>query len=615
MSSDMLREVSESLFEYLNEAFPTNKSYTRNDIEQDPMPPLLAHFLGQTLQHRLDVEVEHLRTVRSSWFDYEHPDVQHAYKAFVAALAQYSHIPSEEWRSTLKRATKLVIAHLILPTHTLVEFVFREEDGPLPAPVIYREISYFAAYPYLREAVETFLKKRQLKEIDRTRFSSLLTQVDRHMTANYTVDQWMRMLRPLFDLMRRVPQTRNQGVPIDMLAMFFGDKEAYEIQGRLQVEKEVHRINTIDEEGLRRVIEGSVGPFEQELKAADTPKPAAAEKPTGEARPSATMSYHSKEDAPPPKAPAAPAPPEPAKPVEEESKPLWARFQKKSTSDTEEADSKTATTQPDPDDSVPLWMRFQKSGVSAAEQLQEDAAKDGAAKDGVKDHAPPHEAAKEEQPPQVPEPAVPTSEQEPSAPHSDREPAPSLADNGHFTPPQPEPVATFENPYAPPPSSPYASQDTPPVFRDTPQYVAPQPEMGDPGLAASDAISEATQPGLAPEGLEHDATMPVSPAEEFFQPSIPQPEEPVPQVSPLEALEQTVLGGFGANNRDMFVEHLFSGSVSAYENLLSHLNNLNNWDEAQGLIAEEVFKRYQVNIYSPAAILFTESIEEQFRTN
>ena len=116
----MLREVSDSLFELLIEAFPTSKSYTRSDIEQDPMPPLLAHFLGQSLQHKLDVEVEHIRTVRSSWFDYEHPDVQHAYKSFVAALAQYAHIPSEEWRSTLKRATKLVIAHLILPTHTLV---------------------------------------------------------------------------------------------------------------------------------------------------------------------------------------------------------------------------------------------------------------------------------------------------------------------------------------------------------------------------------------------------------------------------------------------------------------------------------------------------------------
>jgi hypothetical protein len=314
----MLREVSDSLFEFLIEAFPTDHAYSRSDIEQDPMPPLMAHFLGQTLQHKLDVEVEHLRTVRSTWFNYDHPEVQQSYKSFVAALAQHSQIPTEEWRGTLKRATKLVIAHLILPTHTLVEFVFRDDEAPLLAPVIYRHLSYFAAYPYLREAVETFLKKRQLKEIDRTRFSSLLVQIDRHMTANYSTDEWLRLLRPLFDLMRRVPQTRNQGIPIDLLSMFFGDKDAYEIQGRLQVEKEVHRMATIDEDSLRRVIDGSVEPFEQKLHPTPppifkAPAPAPAAEPTRKEsapspRPPSETLVEDHEAAPPPP-PLTPTPP------------------------------------------------------------------------------------------------------------------------------------------------------------------------------------------------------------------------------------------------------------------------------------------------------------------
>ncbi|MFK7844078.1 MAG: hypothetical protein AB8G77_02165 [Rhodothermales bacterium] len=557
MSSDMLREVSESLFEYLIEAFPTEKSYTRNDIEQDPMPPLLAHFLGQTLQHRLDVEVEHLRTVRSTWFDYEHPDVQHAYKSFVAALAQYSHIPAEEWRSTLKRATKLVIAHLILPTHTLVEFVFREEDGPLAAPVIYREISYFAAYPYLREAVETFLKKRQLKEIDRTRFSSLLTQVDRHMTANYSVDQWMRMLRPLFDLMRRVPETRNQGVPIDMLAMFFGDKEAYEIQGRLQVEKEVHRIATIDENGLRRVIDGSVGPFEQELQA--TPPPVQS-MPSNTAMPpsnpvsapaaASTPSYLPAEEAPP-------APPVEEKPVPKEDdaqKPLWERFQKSTGTDKEKAVSPAASAEKkEAEDAVPLWMRFQKAGAkSISSTMKPDAP------------AAPEQAPVAKDTPQpvnpVPDTAVPPGGME------DRAPAPPQKEPNPYAS-QPEPAATYGSQFVNPPPSPYGAQDKPSVFPDA-----------------------------------------VPPSAEPYQHV-----DPEPTLTPLEALEHTVLGGFGANNREMFVEHLFSGSNEAYEDLLTSLTELNSWEEASQLIAGEVFKKNQVNIYSPAAIMFTESIEEQYR--
>ena len=266
MSSDMLREASESLFEQLADAFPHSRPYSRLDIEQDPMPPLLAHFLTQTLKHKLEVEIEHLRSVRSPWFDYDHSDVQSRYKAFIASLSQHSYIPAEEWRANLKRATKLVIAHLVLPTHTLVEYIFHEDDGPLPAPVIYRQLVYFAAYPYLREAVEAFLKQRQLKEIDRSRFSSLLMQIDKHMTANYTAEDWIRLLKPMFDLMRRIPFTNRQGAPVELLAMFFADKDAYDIQERLYVEKELHRTTMINEVSLRRVIEGSVEPFEQEIQ-------------------------------------------------------------------------------------------------------------------------------------------------------------------------------------------------------------------------------------------------------------------------------------------------------------------------------------------------------------
>ena len=573
MSSDMLREVSESLFEFLSEEFPTSQSYTRSDIEQDPMPPLLAHFLGQTLQHRLDVEVEHLRTVRSTWFDYEHPDVQHAYKSFVAALAQYSHIPSEEWRSTLKRATKLVIAHLILPTHTLVEFVFREEDGPLMAPVIYREISYFAAYPYLREAVETFLKKRQLKEIDRTRFSSLLTQVDRHMTANYSVDNWMRMLRPLFDLMRRVPLTRNQGVPIDMLTMFFGDKEAYDIQGRLQVEKEVHRVNTIDEAGLRRVIEGSVGPFEQELKTTD-PVQEKKSQPAPPTKPETTPSYLSQADAAKLQPTPAPEPvaPQPEAEDDGQPKPLWEQFQAP-----EEEREETPVEQTQSDESVPLWMKFQKTGVSSVASSMQAPQAEPVMSPQLKPEAEPtpelpteepemQEAPVDEMPaPPVesiapPEPVLPPEPVAPAQPVEDRQPAPSHSDSVPFVAPQPEPVSSYANQFAPPPSSPYASQEVPPVFSDAPQYA-----------------------------------------------------EPIPELSPLEDLEQSVLGSYGANSRDMFVEHLFGGSSEAYESMLANLKALNSWEEASGVIAEEVFKKHQVNIYSPAAIMFTESIEEQYR--
>ncbi len=524
MSSDMLREVSDSLFESLIETFPPNRPYSRSDIEQDPMPPLLAHFLSQTLHYKLDVEVEHLRTVRSKWFDYDHADVQSAHQAFVASLARHMRIPAEEWRATLKRSTKLVFAHLILPTHTLAEYVFQDEDAPLPAPVIYRQLSFFAAYPYLKEAIETFMKQRQLKEIDRSRFSSLLVQIDKHMTANYSSVDWLRLLRPMFDLMKRVPYTNKQGVPIDLLVMFFGDKDAYEIQERLSVEKELHRSELIDPSTLQKVIEGSVEPYIQHVDSQqDEPekKPA----PPGASQQSSEPAGNDGEDTVvmprPQPAPAS----RPKEGASNEPRPLWEQFQETpNPAGPPKSPNGAPAAKPveEPKGPVPLWMQFQKGSPKPA-------------------------------PGNVPvdKKQQPAEQQKPARPRTAAAPSPSAAPPGGGPPKAPGPVR-------------------------------PDPPSG---TAVSDQTSSS----------EGDTKPPQS------------------RPMTLEQLEFAVLGLYGSSNRDMFVEHLFSGSRDEYLRLLHRLKETNTWQEASGLIAQDIFKKHNVNIYSPAAIMFTESVEEQYK--
>lgn len=82
----------------------------------------------------------------------------------------------------------------------------------------------------------------------------------------------------------------------------------------------------------------------------------------------------------------------------------------------------------------------------------------------------------------------------------------------------------------------------------------------------------------------------------------------------LTGLEHTVLGERGARNRDLFVQCLFHGHEDAYEAVLQRLEGAKDWSEASQTIADEVFLKYQVNIYSPAAVTFTEAVEARYRT-
>lgn len=92
------------------------------------------------------------------------------------------------------------------------------------------------------------------------------------------------------------------------------------------------------------------------------------------------------------------------------------------------------------------------------------------------------------------------------------------------------------------------------------------------------------------------------------------PAERMPE-PPTAELEREVLGETGLRNRELFITHLFNGDRSAYIRVLRLLRDTPTWAEASQLIAREVFRRYQVNIYSEPAVAFTDAVERRYRKN
>ncbi|BBM68370.1 hypothetical protein [Rhodothermus marinus] len=98
---------------------------------------------------------------------------------------------------------------------------------------------------------------------------------------------------------------------------------------------------------------------------------------------------------------------------------------------------------------------------------------------------------------------------------------------------------------------------------------------------------------------------------QFYQ-QPPAEQMPAP---PTAELEREVLGETGLRNRELFITHLFDGDRSAYLRVLRLLRDTPTWAEASQLIAREVFRRYQVNIYSEPAVAFTDAVERRYRKN
>ncbi len=89
-------------------------------------------------------------------------------------------------------------------------------------------------------------------------------------------------------------------------------------------------------------------------------------------------------------------------------------------------------------------------------------------------------------------------------------------------------------------------------------------------------------------------------------------DEPVETPSDLDSVERRVLGDRGARSRRMFIRQLFSGSTDDYREALERIDQTSSWAEASRVIAKDVFRRYDINIYDEAAVGFTDMVEARF---
>lgn len=81
----------------------------------------------------------------------------------------------------------------------------------------------------------------------------------------------------------------------------------------------------------------------------------------------------------------------------------------------------------------------------------------------------------------------------------------------------------------------------------------------------------------------------------------------------LDALEQKALGVSNPPHRAVYVRQLFGGDQSAYRRVLRRLADADSWGEASQIIASDIFRKHKVNIYSDAAVHFTNAVESRFR--
>jgi hypothetical protein len=154
---------------------------------------------------------------------------------------------------------------------------------------------------------------------------------------------------------------------------------------------------------------------------------------------------------------------------------------------------------------------------------------------------------------------------------------------------------------------------------------APSPDLRSPFSSGSGVTGTDETGADAPEAVPGFSPMPTD-AQDLSRspfgnsaPGAEQTGSPASQSPPsddkasIEALEQKVFGGSNPPQRGIFVRQLFGGDLENYHQVLRRLQHANSWSEASQIIARDVFRAHKVNIYSDAAVQFTNAVENRFR--
>ncbi len=598
----MLREAADSLHDELIQAFPPDQDYPLDQLSTAPMPSPVARFLRMRVESQL-VSVGCLSA--SQWYDVRSPVVEATREAWHAALLSTARIPANLWSKSLKQAIQLVLSHLVRPAQTLAGFIFGQDDAPVEV-VVFRRLGFFSEYGYLAEGIRGYIEKEQLAHVNRGPLLNLVTRLDRAYTAGYGADDWIRHLDPLYETLSVV----TDAVSVDMLRSFFEHKAATEYVQRIKTLQEREQTRHLDATQLYAVLTQT--------------KPTIAERPD----PSKQA-----------------APPAPAETEDESTVPLWLQARRESVplrrgptatgssgSEIEASDLEDETVEPAPaaSESPPERAATAKDVIDTAggdaEAGPDTSVSDAALRepeDEVRDAEFDADEKEEDRrrtiaaptaapidTPSEPEPIVPLASEEEEEPPSAASRTPEETPAGTS-----EPAVPVERPARPEPSR---EDETPRRLAD----VVAEALRSVPGTKTkthAEKLKEKTGSGSVPlwqrfHQSENDADD-GPPSEMPIPPRSPIPDHQGASAGrePLDILEKRVFGMADAGRRQWFIDNLFLDDVAAYDHVIRAISKCTTWPDASQVIAENVFKKNNVNIYSEPAVAFTDAVEAYFR--
>lgn len=209
-----MQATVQQITQKLTELLPENDQYYRLDeLRRWGFPSFIVRRIKIELERNL---AESMLIPKTDWANTQSDAVLDAWQQFVDAIRAEARLPASYGQTVIETAVADVVEMLVQPRKNIPEVIFGT-DEELSRQEIRERLEAVVVYRHFAKLIQRYMQKKEIDQLDKERCRKLITQADQKLTAQYSPLNWAQMMDPLFTLV-------DGEIDTNLLRLFFEDK-------------------------------------------------------------------------------------------------------------------------------------------------------------------------------------------------------------------------------------------------------------------------------------------------------------------------------------------------------------------------------------------------------
>jgi len=195
---------------------------------QITFPGLAAAQLHPAILQYISAEIEYLiyedrqNLLRNSSFDYSGDEIGRYFQLINDEIKKEKKLSFDYVDQLVLQAASFTVNYLVQPSWSLTKLIFDKEDI-IPVSTARQIINYVHYYEYVRTIIEKYFRKKNIVNINKNEFESLLKKIDTEVFAQYSEKLLDKVLNNMSDFFN-IGGIHKTKIPLSALELFLKEK-------------------------------------------------------------------------------------------------------------------------------------------------------------------------------------------------------------------------------------------------------------------------------------------------------------------------------------------------------------------------------------------------------